>query len=86
MEAVIDQAAAAFAGQAAFLKVDADCHPALSLLYDVQSLPTLLFFVKGTIRDRLVGTAGTKAVLTKLRALASGGASKPAHPRPEHSQ
>ena len=38
----------------------------LSLWYEVQSIPTLLYFVDGNIRAKVVGTASKEAILTKL--------------------
>ena len=38
----------------------------LSLWYEVQSIPTLLYFVDGNIRAKVVGTASKEAILAKL--------------------
>jgi len=48
------------------VKVNADDNPDLSLWYDVQSIPTLLYFVDGSIRAKVVGTASKEAILAKL--------------------
>jgi thioredoxin 1 len=51
-------------------KINADDNPGLSLLYEVQSIPTLLFFVNGTLRASIVGTTSKDAILAKLQSLA----------------
>ncbi len=47
--------------------VNADDNPDLSLWYDVQSVPTLLYFVEGNLSCRIVGTATREAILSKLQ-------------------
>ena len=54
---VLDEIAAEHVGKLKVVRVDADANPALSLWYDVQSIPTLLFFVAGNVRGKIVGTA-----------------------------
>jgi thioredoxin-like negative regulator of GroEL len=59
------------------LRVDADDNPHLSLWYGVQSIPTLLFFVAGNLREKLVGTASKEAISTLLRRHCDIGSSQP---------
>lgn len=54
------------AGSVKILKVNADDNPHLSLWYGVDSIPTLLCFVAGILRERLVGTASKEAILSLL--------------------
>jgi thioredoxin 1 len=67
---VLDQALEAAAisceGVAKVFRVDADDNPDLGLWYDIQSIPTLLFFCGGSVRARLVGTASKEAILARL--------------------
>ena len=51
------------------VKVNADDSLDLSLLYDIQSVPTLVYFVGGDPRLRIVGTASKEAILAKLQPL-----------------
>ena len=74
LERTLDEVAAASAGDLKVAKVDADDHLDLSLTYDIQFVPTLLFFVDGAPRARVVGTCSKEAILSALRA-ASGGRS-----------
>lgn len=66
LESALDEVAAACAGRAKVVKVNADDNPDLSMWYEIQSIPTLLFFVEGGVRYRVVGTVSKEAVLTRL--------------------
>ena len=70
IDIVLDEVAAAFAGSVKVVKVNADNHPALGLLYEIQSIPTLLFFVGGVVREKFIGTASKDAILSKLQSVA----------------
>ncbi len=63
---ILTEIAAGWAGKGKVVKVNADDCLDLSLCYDIQSVPTLLYFVEGKPRFRIVGTASKQAVLTKL--------------------
>ena len=71
LDATLDQVAAACAGDVKVIKVNADDHPELSLWYDIQFIPTLLFFVDGRVRARLIGTCSMKAIISKLQEVAT---------------
>ncbi|HUJ11217.1 MAG TPA: thioredoxin domain-containing protein [Verrucomicrobiae bacterium] len=62
----LDEIASERAGKLKVGRVDADASLDLSLWYDVQSIPTLLYFVDGNVRARVVGTATKEAILSKL--------------------
>ncbi len=64
---VLDEIASEHEGQLKVVRVNADSNLDLSLWYDVQSIPTLLFFVDGNVRAKIVGTASKKAILAKLQ-------------------
>lgn len=72
LESALDEAALACAKKVKVLKLNADNNPALSLLYDIQFIPSLLFFVNGTARATIVGTASKEAILTQLQAVWPG--------------
>jgi len=63
---VLDEIALECAGKLKVVRVNADTNLDLSLWYDVQSIPTLLYFVAGTVRAKVVGTATKEAILSKL--------------------
>ncbi len=66
-DSILTEIAAAWAGKGKVVKINADDCLDLSLYYDIQSVPTLLYFVEGKPRLRIVGTASKQAILAKLR-------------------
>lgn len=71
LDAVLAEVATACAGKVKVVRVNADDHPDLSLVYDIQSIPTLLYFVAGKLRAKVVGTASKEAVLARLKTVSS---------------
>ncbi len=67
LDPVLNDLAAGWAGKAKVVKVNADESLELSLTYDIQSIPTLLYLVEGQLRVRIVGTATKEAILAKLK-------------------
>lgn len=51
----LDQLALDFDGKIAVVKVNVDEEPDLAMNYNVQSIPTLLFFKNGELQDQAVG-------------------------------
>jgi thioredoxin 1 len=78
---VLEEVAAACKGRAKVVKVNADDNPNLGLSYWIQSIPTLLFFINGEARARIVGAASKEAILAKLKLLAEA---TPPIPEPNH--
>jgi len=66
LEPVLDEIASSCPEKLKVVRVNADANPYLSLWYDIQSVPTLLHFVDGNVRCRIVGTATKAAILSKL--------------------
>jgi thioredoxin 1 len=50
-------------------KVNLDHNPALSERFGVQSIPTLLYFQNGELRDRTVGFLSKRAIVSRLEKL-----------------
>ena len=67
LESVLQELARELAGQIKLVKVNADDSLDLSLCYDIQSIPTLLYFVEGRLRFEIVGTATKDAIVAKLK-------------------
>lgn len=68
---VIDQVATELEGQAKVAKVNVDDARELAVKYNVRSIPLLLFFKNGEVKDQIVGASVTKDQLkAKLQALA----------------
>lgn len=72
LDSVLDDVASACAGQVKVVRVNADDHPDLGLWYEIQCVPTLLGFLGGKVRARIVGTATKEAILAKLQSTLSG--------------
>jgi thioredoxin 1 len=66
LDSVLRELASVCAGKVKVAKVNADDSLDLSLWYEIQSVPTLLYFVQGKPRVRIVGTATKEAILAKL--------------------
>jgi thioredoxin 1 len=68
---VIDQVATDLEGVAKVGKVNVDDARELAVKYNVRSIPLLLFFKNGEVKDQIVGASVTKDQLkAKLQALA----------------
>ena len=58
-------------GYAAIVKVNIDENPGLAARFNIQSIPTLLYFKDGQVHDQTVGVVSKKLVNAKLAALRS---------------
>ena len=75
---VLDEIAREYQGRAIVAKVNIAENPALAARFNIQSIPTLLYFSGGELHDQTVGVVSKKAVVTKLDSLRA----KPAHTQP----
>jgi thioredoxin 1 len=67
---LLDEIATEQAGQVKVAKVNVDSNPVLAARYGIQSIPTLLYFAGGEVRDRTVGVTGKRGIVAKLEKLA----------------
>ena len=67
---LLDQIAREQAGKVKIVKVNVDENPALAGRFGVQSIPTLLYFAGGELRDQSVGLVGKKTIEDRLERLA----------------
>ena len=67
---VLEEIAAEQSGRVKVAKVNVDENPALAARYDIQSIPTLLYFAGGELRDRTIGVVSKKDIANRLAALA----------------
>jgi thioredoxin 1 len=67
---VLDEIAKEHADRIKVAKVNVDDNPALAERYDIQSIPTLLYFAKGEVRNQTIGVASKKKIVDNLEALA----------------
>lgn len=66
---VLDEIAAAQAGRVKVAKVDVDANPALAARFGIQSIPTLLYFAGGEVRDKSIGAVNKRTIISKLEQL-----------------
>jgi thioredoxin 1 len=67
---VLDEIAVEQAGSVKVGKVDVDSNPMLAARFGIQSIPTLLYFDAGELRDKTIGAISKKTILSKLENLA----------------
>jgi thioredoxin 1 len=67
---VLDEIAVEQAGRVKVAKVNVDANPVLAARFRIQSIPTLLYFVDGEVRDKTVGVTGKSGIISKLEKLA----------------
>ena len=68
---VLNEMALEHQGQATIAKVDIDQNPQLASRFHVNSVPTLLYFAGGEVRDRTIGLTSKKVIAGKLAVLRS---------------
>jgi thioredoxin 1 len=84
VEPILDEVAAACDGNVKVFKVNVDDNPDLGTIYVIQSVPTLIYFINGAIRMKIIGMASPKAILAKLQSLTPE--SKPSRRHLENDQ
>jgi thioredoxin 1 len=67
---VLDEIASEQDGRVKVAKVNVDASPALAARFGIQSIPTLLYFAGGEVRDKTVGVTGKRAIVSKLEKIA----------------
>jgi thioredoxin 1 len=67
---VLDEIATEQNGRVKIGKVNVDSSPALAARFRVQSIPTLLYFQGGEVREQTVGVVSKKVILGRLEKLA----------------
>ncbi|MBI3854037.1 MAG: thioredoxin [Verrucomicrobia bacterium] len=68
---VLDEIATEQSGRAKLAKVNVDNNPALAARFGIQSIPTLLYFAGGEVRDQTVGFVAKRVIVSKLEEIAA---------------
>ena len=66
---LIEELAAEYAGRLKVAKVNVDDNPHTPMQYGVRSIPTLLFFVDGEVRDQLIGAVPKRRLEKHINSL-----------------
>ncbi len=66
---LLDEIAVEQNGSAKVVKVNVDENPTLAQRYNIQSIPTLLYFAGGEVRDRTMGAVSKQSIISKLERL-----------------
>src|SRR5438094_7098611 len=66
---VLDEIAVEQAGRAKIAKVNVDENPILAARYGIRSIPTLLYFAGGELRDQIIGAVSKQTIVSKLEKL-----------------
>jgi thioredoxin 2 len=65
---IIEQLASESAGRVRVAKLNIDENPMTAARYNVQSIPTLLVFQNGEVKDRIIGASPKAEILRRLQA------------------
>jgi len=66
---VLDEIALEHDGHIKVVKANVDTSPGLAARFGIQSIPTLLYFASGQLRDKTVGVLGKQAIVSRLEKL-----------------
>jgi thioredoxin 1 len=65
----LDEISGEMEGKAKVLKIDVDQSGQIADKYNVRSVPTLMFFKNGEVKDKIIGAAQKEAIVSKLEGL-----------------
>lgn len=63
---VLEEVATEQSGRVKVAKVNVDENPELAARYGIQSIPTLIYFAGGEVKDKSVGVTGKRGILSKV--------------------
>ena len=66
LDPIVEQLAHEWAGKLKVVKLDIDHSPEVAMRYQVMGVPTLMLFVNGESRERIVGFQPKARIISKL--------------------
>ena len=69
---MLDKLAGGYADKIKFVKINVDESPGLAQNFQVQAIPTLIFFKDGKVADRMTGLPGEADLKSKLDKFSTG--------------
>lgn len=63
---MLEEIALEYVGRVKVAKLNVDENPALAERHHIQSIPTLIVYANGLVREQIVGGVGKKMITTKL--------------------
>jgi len=70
---MLDEPAGPLTNQVKFVKLDVNQSPALAQRFEIQAIPTLMFFRNGKVVGRLIGLPSKGTLKSRLDSLAGPG-------------
>lgn len=67
LDPIVGKLAQDWANQVKVVKLDVDQSPEIAMQYQIMSVPTLVLFLNGQPRERLIGFQPKERILTKLK-------------------
>lgn len=69
IEPVIERLSQEYAGKVKFVKIDTDANQDLATRFEVMSIPTVMLFKGGKVRERIIGAAPGSVYKQKVESL-----------------
>jgi thioredoxin 1 len=66
---VVEELAGEYEGRAIVAKCDVDSNNSIATKFGIRSIPTILFFQNGEVKDKLVGAVSKSQLAAKLDAI-----------------